>query len=77
MSVHSGVVPTTQFAFRKGLGITFFGACPIHYRMHWRVDKRLELGRLTSTQPLIGPTIMEFSIGSVVGILGSILLVLT
>ena len=38
----SGVLPTTQFAYQKGLGTCdAFCACPMHYRVHWRLGRRL------------------------------------
>ena len=37
----------------------------IHWKVHWRVGRRLESYRLVSAQPLIGQTIREFSISSV------------
>ena len=59
----SGVLPTTQFAYRKGLGtVMHFCACPIHCKVHWRVGRRLGSCRLISVQPLIGSTISESSI---------------
>ena len=37
----SGVLPTTQFVDRKGLGICdAFCACRMHCKLHWRVDSR-------------------------------------
>ena len=61
----SGVLPTAQFANRKGLGaVMHFCACLIHCKVHWRVGRRLESCRLISVQPLIGSTIRAFSIGS-------------
>ena len=44
-------------------------ACPIHCRVHWRVDRRLGSCRSTSVQPLIGSTIWAFSISSVLWVL--------
>ena len=58
----TGVLPTIQFAYRKGLGTC--DACSIHWRVHWRVGRRLGSCRLTSVQPSIGSTIWEFSISS-------------
>ena len=61
----SGVLPKTQFAYWKGLGTCDARlSCPIHCRVHWRVDKRLGSCRLTSVQLLIGSTIWAFSISS-------------
>ena len=74
-----GVLPTTQFAYRKGLGTCdALLSCPIHCKVHWIVDRRLGSCRLISVQPLIGLTIRAFSIGSCsVGIGGSVLSILT
>ena len=41
-----------------------FCACPIHCKVHWRVDRRLGQGRMISVQFLIGSTIRTFSISS-------------
>ena len=61
----SGVRPTTQFAYRKGLGTCDALLCLSHtLQMHWRVARRLGPCRLTSVQPLIGSTIWAFSISS-------------
>ena len=50
----SGVLPTIQFAYRKGLGTCDALLCVSkHCRVHWKVDRRLGLCRLTSVQPLI------------------------
>ena len=68
----SGVLPTTQFAYRKGLGyipVMHFCACPIHCRVHWRVGRRLGSCRSTSVQPLICSTIWAFSISSALWVL--------
>ena len=79
---HRGVLPTTQFAYRKGLGTCDargdFGACRMHCKVHWRVGRRLGSYRLISVEPLTGSTISEFCISSVsVGIGGSVLSILT
>ena len=66
---HSGVHPTTQFAYRKGLGTCDGLLGPIHSRVHWRVGRRLESWKLTSVQPLIGLTIWVFSISSALWVL--------
>ena len=40
----SGVLPTTQFAYQKGLSIVVhFCECRIHCKVHWRVGRRLGL----------------------------------
>ena len=66
-----GVLPTTQFAYRKGLGkpVMLFCTCPIHCKVHWRVGRRLGSCRRISAQPLIGSTIRQFSISSVLWVL--------
>ena len=66
----SGVLPTTQFAYRKGLGpVMHFCLCPILCRVHWRMGWRLGSCRLTSVQLLIGSTIWAFSISSALWVL--------
>ena len=66
----SRVLPTTQFAYRKGrVPVMHFCACSIHCRVHWRVVRRLVSCRLTSVQPLIGSTIWAFSISSALWVL--------
>ena len=51
---HSDVLPTTQFAYRKGLGTSMhFCACSIQFKVHWRVGRRLGSYRFISAQPLI------------------------
>ena len=42
----SGVLPTTRFAYRKGLGTCDTCVCPIHCKVHWRVGSRLGSWRL-------------------------------
>ena len=56
-----------------------FRACPIHFKVHYRVRRRLASRRLISVQHLIGSTIMAFSIGSALWVYigGSVLSVLT
>ena len=66
----SGTLPTTQFAYRKGLGTCDAPcACPIHCRVHWRVCRRLGSCRLISVPPLIVSTICAFSISSALWVL--------
>ena len=64
----SGVLPTIQFAYRKGLGTCAALLCMFHTlqtrRVHWSVGRRLGSCRLVSVLPLIGSTIRVFSIGS-------------
>ena len=47
-----------------------FCACHIYCKVHWRVGRRLGSYRLISVQPLIGSTIREFCISSVLWVLG-------
>ena len=44
-------------------------ACPIYCKVHWRVDRRLGSYRLISAQSLIGSTVRELSISSVLWVL--------
>ena len=61
----SGVLTTTQFAYRRVLvPVMHFCACPIYCKVHWRVGSRLGSCRLISVQPLIGSTIRAFSVSS-------------
>ena len=62
----NGVLPTTQFAYRKGLRTCdALWACRIHWKVYWRVGRRPGSCRLISAQSLIGSTIRAFSISSV------------
>ena len=66
----SGVVPTTQFAYPKGLvPVMHFRACPIYCRVHWRVGRKLGSCILISVQHLIRSTIRAFSINSAMCVL--------
>ena len=66
----SGVLPTTLFAYWKGLGTCYsLYACPIHCKVHWRVGRRPGSCRLISAQPLIGSTIWKFSMSSLLWVL--------
>ena len=66
----NGVLPTTQFAYRKGLGTcNDFCVCTIYCKVHWRIGRRLGTCRLISEQPLIGLTTRAFSIGSALWVL--------
>ena len=66
----SGVLPTTQFAYRKGLG-----TCDALLCVSNTLQSALESGQearvvqLTSVQPLIGSTIWEISISSALWVL--------
>ena len=51
----SGVFPTTEFAYRKGLGTCdALSVHPMSFNVHWRVGRKLGLCRLTLEQPFIG-----------------------
>ena len=50
----SDVLPTTQFAYRKGLGDVLC-ACPIHCKVYWRGGRRPGSRWLISMQPLLTP----------------------
>ena len=66
----SGVLPNTQVALSARSGsVMRFSACPIHCRVHWRVDRRQGFCRLTSAQPLIGSNIREFVISCALWVL--------
>ena len=66
----SGVLLTTQFAYRKGLvPVMHFCTSLTHCKVHWREGRRLGSCRLISAQPLIGSTIREFCISSVLWVL--------
>ena len=67
----NGVLPTTQFAYRKGLGTCDALLCitGLHCKVNWRMGRRLGSYRLISVQPLIGLTIRTFSIGSALWVL--------
>ena len=43
--------------------------CPTHWKVHWRVRRRIGSCRLISVQPVIGSTIRAFSISSPLWIL--------
>ena len=66
----NGVLPTTQFAYRKGLGTCDALLCVSHtLQVHCRVDRRQGKCRLIPVQPLIGLTIRAFTIGSALWVL--------
>ena len=66
----SGVLPTTKFSYLKvWVPVTHFCVCPIHYKVHWRVGMSLGPCRKSLAQPLIGSTIREFTISSVLWVL--------
>ena len=66
----SGVLPPTQFAYRKGLG-----TCDAPFCVSPTLQSALESGQeprivqMISVQPLIGSTIRAFSIGSALWVL--------
>ena len=66
----SGLLSTTQFAYRKGLGSCDALLCMSHAlqsALESVQGRRLGSCRLISVQPLIGSRIREFSISSVFG----------
>ena len=66
----NGVLPTTQFAYRKGLGTCDALLCVSHtLQSALRVGRRLGSCRLISVLPLIGLTIGAFSICSALWVL--------
>ena len=71
-----GVLPTTKFGCRKGLGTSDALLC--ESKVHWSVSRRLGLCRVTSAQPLIGSTIrvLSYKLCSV-GILVPVLFIVT
>ena len=69
----SFVLPITQLAYQKGdAPVMHFCACPIRCRVHWRVDRRQRLERLTLFQPLIQLTLGNFYKPCSVGTGGSV-----
>ena len=65
-----GLIPTTQVAYRNGLDTCDAFLCVSHtLQSHWRVARRLGLCILISEQPLIGSTIREFDVSSVLWVL--------
>ena len=75
----NGVLPTTHFTYRKGLGTCDALLClSIHCKVHWRVGRRLGSRKLISVQHLI----LSHHLGILyklcsVGIGGSVLSILT
>ena len=61
--------PPSLLIGKVWIPVMHFCECPIHYRVHWRVGKRLGSCRLTSVQPLIGSTIWAFFISSALWVL--------
>ena len=66
----SGVLPTTQFAYRKGLGTCDALLCVSH-TLQSALDSWQEAGivQIYFSAALIGSTIMEFCISSVLWVL--------
>ena len=66
----SGVLPTTRFAYRKGLG-TCDALLFVSHTLQSALENGRTLGscRLISVQPLIGSTIWVFSISSALWVL--------
>ena len=61
-----GVLPTTQFAYRKGLGTCDALLCASHtVQSALKCVQEARICRLISLHPLIGSTIREFYISSV------------
>ena len=69
--------PPSLLIGKVWVAVMHFYACHMHCKVHWRVGRRLGLCRLISVQPLIGLTTRAFSIGSALGIGGSVLSILT
>ena len=67
---HCGVLPTTQFAYRKGLGTCDALLCVSH-TLQSALESGQEPGlcRSTSALLLIGSTVREFSISSALWVL--------
>ena len=57
--------PPSLLIRKVWVNVMHFCVCPIHCKVHLRVDRRLGSERLISEQPLIGLTIRAFSISSV------------
>ena len=51
------------------VSVLHFCVCRIHCKVHYIVDRKLRSSRLISVQPLVGSTIREFCIRSVLWIL--------
>ena len=67
---HNGVLPTTQFAYRKGLGASDALLCMSHtLQSALESDQDSRSCRLISVQSLIGLTIRAFSVGSALWVL--------
>ena len=68
---HCGVLPDTSLRIGKVWApVMHFCACRMHCKGQWREGRRLGSYRLISAQPLIGSTIKEFCISSVLWVLG-------
>ena len=67
----SGVLPTTQFAYRKGLGSCDALLCVSHtLQSALETGQEARIVQIDFSQPLIGSTIREFGISSVLWVLG-------
>ena len=69
--------PLSLLIAKVWVPVMHFFACPIHFRVHWRVGRRLGSCRLISVQPLIGSTIWAFSISSALWVLEVLVSILT
>ena len=66
----SCVLPTTQLAYRKGLGTCDALLCVSHtLQSVLESGQEARMNRLISVQPLIGSTIREFCISSLLCVL--------
>ena len=66
----SGVLPTTQFAYQKGLGTCDALLCMSHtLQSALESLKEARIGRLISVQRMKGSTIWAFSISSALWVL--------
>ena len=61
--------PPNLLIGKVGVAVMNFCACPIHCKVHWRVGRRLGSCILISAEPLIGSTIAELSISSILWVL--------
>ena len=70
MERSSVLIRTAQFAYWKGLDpVMHFWERTLHCKVHWRMGRRLGSCGLISVKPLIGSTIRELSISSVLWVL--------
>ena len=67
---HSGVLPTTQFAYRKGLGTCDALLCGSHtLQSGLESGQEARIAQIISVQTLIGTTIRAFSISCALRVL--------